>query len=241
MKKFSGLLAGILATSALAGTACGGGDATVEEATPVRTEQVRQASPTVSPEPTPEATAAPAPGWTRRAAADFEIDLPENWETWDPSKETLEAVFQVVETKNPELAGTAQEFFESQPEGLGFAAIDTQSPAGFLRSLNVIKQELPGPTTIKAAISDSEDVLTDLGLSVVSTDTGLSIGGARAGRIVTEGDLGTGAFREAQYIILPEPTIAFILTFGTALDDFDGLEPTFRQIADSFRVTEGGG
>ncbi len=241
MNKLSLLLAGILAAFLLAGAACAGGDTqSGDEATPARTERVRQATmkPTPKPKPTPSLTPAPAPGWTRYTTDDFEIDLPDTWQTWDPTEESVDVIVAQVEERAPQLADPVEELLRNEEApGWALAAIDTGSPAGLLRSFNVLEQDLEAPTTVRQIIAGSEEVLPDLGATLLSSDADLQIRGLRAGRIELA-LTGASGSRQLQYLVMPDPTRAFNLVFTTSPEDYAALEPTFEQIAGSFQVKE---
>ena len=237
---FAGGLAVILTITA---ACCGGGgeSSPAETATPARTERVKQApgKPTRAPTPTP--TPAPAAGWTRHSGAGFEIDLPDNWETWEPTAEGTDALIQALEGSDPELAEALRQFTSEMGTSGVLSAFDTQS-GELLTALEIYEQESPLPVTIGASIEAGEESVAGIGGTVLSTADDLRIGGARAGRIeyaVTCTCAGANVeIIEVDYLVLPEPTHSFLLTFAATAPDYPALEPVFEQIAESFRAQE---
>ncbi len=120
-----------------------------------------------------------------------------------------------------------------------FAAFDTQSPEGF-NPFGIGLEEFPSPVTVGEIISFVENQAADMGLTVLATDSALTIGGLRAGRfdiLHPASALGyPSEIRGIQYIVMPDPYVQFILDYAIDADDYDALNPVFEQIAQSFRV-----
>jgi hypothetical protein len=240
MNKLKVPLTGILAALLVLGMACaGGGDSSPgEEATPARTEH--QSTPKPTREPTPSPTPAPAAGWTRHTTAGFEIDLPDTWETWEPTAEGTQEVIQALEASDPDLAEALRQLTSEEALDETFAAFDTESGAQFLTNFSVYEQESPIPMTVRASVSEGEAQVEELGGTLVASDANLSIGGARAGRIEYSLTCSCGEGPEVElvevyYVVLPEPTHGFLLAFASSAADYPAMEPVFVQIAESFQ------
>jgi len=238
------LLAVILVLSlALSATACeeeeqAGATATPAQATATPTEATATpVEPTVTPvEPTPTPVEAAVPeGWERHTMARFQIDLPQTWDAWDPTQETLDTIVQELGSLNPEFAALFEQTATTAP--VEFLAIDTES-VEFLDNLNIIRYEGSVPPTVPVAIAELEGYYADLGVTVLATDSDLTIGGEEAGSIQISITLGPYETREVQYFVLLQPNLMYILTFSAGPENFDALEPLFEQMAESFRVLE---
>lgn len=238
------LLTVILVLSlALSASACEEEEQTEATATPVEaTASPTEATatpvePTVTPvEPTPTPAEATVPeGWERHSTVHFQIDLPQTWDVWDPTQETLDAMVEELRSLNPEFAALFEQTATTAP--IEFFAFDTES-VEFLDNINIIRYEGAVPPTVSVAIDELEDYYADLGVTVLATDSDLTIGGEEAGSIQISMTFGPYEAREVQYFVLLQPDLLYILTFSAGPENFDVLEPLFKQMAESFRVLQ---
>ena len=210
------------------------GEATATVVEPTATV-VEPTATVVEPTATPVEEGVVPEGWERHTTANIQVDLPETWDAFDPTEETLDTVREALATFNPDFAALFEQTVSL--ELLEFLAFDTES-VEFVNNLNLIRQESPLPLTVPAAIAQAETMYSDLGITVLATDSDLTIGGLKAGSIQVSMSFGPYEVREVQYIVLPKPDLFFVLTFSANADDFDALELPFEQMAKSFRVLE---
>jgi len=174
--------------------------------------------------------------WPRHVTADFEIDLPDGWVAWDPTRETVAVLSEDLLTWDPKLARRAEGAYTHQAgPARAFNAFDTESPPEALTTLSVARLRFPRPTTICAALSE---LTREPGspIRVLSTETDLPIGEVNAGRADLITMVGAAESRQVQYVLLPEPRVLFCLNFTAEPSYYPALEPTFRQIAENFRT-----
>ncbi len=171
--------------------------------------------------------------------ASFQIDLPKTWEAFDLTEESIEAIGEVLGALDPELAAQ----FEQVVAGdFDFAALDTESML-VLTNLTIFRSEAAGPIPVSdvVAFTESEEgrkELAEQGFTVLSTDSTLTIGDLRAGRILVSFTLGPVEGRQVRYMVQAEPTVIVQVVFATGADEFDELESLFEEIAASFRVLD---
>lgn len=204
-----------LLASSLLLVACGGGG-----------EKQREPTVTAAQGTSPE-------GWERHATANFQIDLPDTWDTFDLTEESYEAILEELGNWNPEAASLLEEWLT--PDLFEFFAFDTES-VGYITNLGILRQESPLPMTIPALIAEIENGYTALGVAVLGSDSGLTIGGLEAGRFRASIPSDSTQIMQLYYVVLAKPNLVFGLVFST--DQFDTSEPVFEQMADSFRVLE---
>lgn len=226
----------VLAAGAVA---CGGGGGTPPASpTPMEAAASPTPAPTATPAPSPTPLGGAVPeGSQRHTTANIQIDLPQTWDTFDPTEETVDAILEAVRNLNPEFASVAEQGL--MQVGTEIFAFDTES-VEFLNNLRVARGESPLPATVPMLLFQIESQLADLGISVLSTDSALTIGGLQTGRIDYSVSAGPFEVRGVQYLVFPDPNVTFFLTFSTIADDFDRLAPLFEQMAQSFRVLEPG-
>lgn len=230
---------------AVAGSAAcrDGGDARLAPPTPTAAEVA--ASP--APGHTATATASPTPfqetvaeGWERHRTTSFQIDLPSNWRALDLTEESLEAVRGILAEEmqglDPNLVAFVLQFLTS--ELVRFVAFDTRS-VGLPSTVGVLRAKAPYAVTVPEMIAAFEGAATEvLDGTVLASETDLTIGGLKAGSVQVLLTMGDISVAEAQYVVLPEPTVVFTLGFITLPEDFAEIEPVLRQIAKSFRVLD---
>lgn len=193
---------------------------------------------TPSPEPTLTSEASITPveamipeGWERHTIANFQIDLPDSWDTFDLTEESFDAMLEELRNWNPEAASLAEEWLT--PELFEFFAFDTES-VGYITNLGILRQESPLPITIAALIAEIENGYTAMGVAVLGSDSDLTIGGLRAGRFTASMPSDSGQIMQVYYVVLAKPNLVFGLVFST--DQLGASEPVFEQMAESFRV-----
>jgi len=165
----------------------------------------------------------------------MQIDVPETWETFDLTQESIDTILEELRSLNPEFASVTEQALRQA--GIEVFAFDAQS-VELLNNFSILSQEFPLPLTVPAIIEQSEAEFADLGITVLAADSSLTIGGMRAGSLHSSWALGPIQIRQVAYLVLPEPNVAFFLTLTTTPDDFDALEPLFTQMAESFRVLD---
>jgi hypothetical protein len=174
-------------------------------------------------------------GWERHTTANIQVDLPETWDAWELTEETFEAVREVLRNVNPAFASQVEKTLS--PEVSEFFAYDTESEE-YITNLTVVRQELPFPTTVPAAIAELESLLSSWGLTVLATDSDLTIGGLNAGKITVSMAFDSDEVTQAQYMVQLKPNVVWGLMISAHSDDFDTLEPLFDAIAETFRILE---
>lgn len=188
------------------------------------------------------AVSAPA-GWTKfhSTSGGLSISTPANFTQVDPSGADARKAGEEVSKFNPEMRSAIRQF-AGNPD-VKMLAIDMSSAAsGFATNINVIKKTMPGGlvksdksmteyrTGLESTLPSGSKVLKcefvplPIGDSVLS-EVEMSINGV--GGSVTE--------RSAIYMI-PDGKEAYIVTFASAVKDFEKLRPTFTQIVNSFRI-----
>ena len=220
MKRLAIAAVGLALVALAAGAiACGGGEGT----------------PAVP--PTPLGGMVPE-GWERHRTAKIQIDLPETWVFFDPIEQTYEAFLEMLRRQSPELVSRAEKYIAPNLEEIEVFAFDTES-VNILDNLAIGFQELLFPTALPTLVNQLEaGWLADPGHRLVSSESDLTVGGLSAGRLVGSASANLSDLMQVQYVLLSEPSTAFILVFASGADSFERLEPVFEEIAQSFRVLD---
>ncbi len=201
---------------------------------------------TPTPEPTaqPISTSKPTPvalplkeGWLEYATAEFRIALPERWQVVDVGREGIEAILALVKNLNTDWAKNINQMIsaEAMQEALRLWAMDTE-PAGVgYATANITHQQQPFAMRIGPLLAQLESAYKQFGIEVVSTESGLEINGLEAGRIVLRATVGPFAVKQNQYLYVRGKDL-WMLTLAVDETVWESYEPTFVEIAESFRL-----
>jgi len=200
--------------------------------TPVHTS-TPLATPTITHTPTPE-------GWAKHTAGEIEIWLPNGWEEWEVTEDTLAIVYEAIQEMDSQFAD-AMEVMLEQPEmmeSLRLLAIDTEGEGA---QMNITEDTLPIPLSVNDFASIMIPVYEELGAQNISTRTP-EINGMKAAQIQYDLPMqipgyGTFILKNIQYIVLKGQK-AYVITFSTDQQEFPTLLPTIEQIANSFRIND---
>lgn len=200
--------------------------------TPVHTS-TPLASPTHTHTSTPE-------GWVRHTAGEIEIWLPNGWEEWEVTKDTLDIVIEALQEMNSQFVGVIEELLE-QPEmmeTLRLFAFDTE---GMGAQMNITADTLPIPININDFGLIMIQLYEELGAQDISI-TIVEINGLKAALIQYDlpmeiPEYGTFISKNIQYFVL-KGQIAYGITFSTDPQEFPTLLPTIEQIVNSFRIND---
>jgi hypothetical protein len=205
-------------------------------------------SQTPSPEPTATPSQAPSPtststpsGWKQIVVpGEFEIWLPEQWEQWEVTEETLQLIIETVKEIYPQLSEVISTTLR-QSGGSGgvevprFLAIDIESGD----TMNIGVETLPVPLSINDLIILLELTYGQLDVQNVSIHS-LDLNNMKAAQVQFDLPMdvpgeGTVTFKYVQYVILKGQKM-YVMTFTTDRQRIDDILPIFGQIANSFRV-----
>ncbi len=160
------------------------------------------------------------------------MELPDTFEGGD-LRENLDEILALLESELPELAASAA-MLEQNPELFVFWAFDTESQAGYLTNVNVIRQELPGAFPIDLIL---ESTLTQLPASfeVIESEV-VEINDREVGRLITEGEIMNFGFRALQFLLVDEDNVMWVLSYGTSIDEFEDRLPIFEESFETFTI-----
>ena len=191
------------------------------------------ASPTLTHTPTPE-------GWVKHTAGKIEIWLPNSWEEWEVTEDTLAIVNEALQEMTPQYADFMKEMLE-QPEmmeALRIFAVDTEGEGA---NMNITEETLPIPLNINDFVSMMVQVYEELGAENISTRI-LELNGMKAAQAqydlpIQVSGYGTIVFRDVQYVVLKGQKV-YVISFTTDPQEYPTLLPTIEQIANSFRIND---
>lgn len=168
------------------------------------------------------------------------VIVPDTWATYDPSRDSEDQFRAALAATHPDFAHVMDGPLAVSGNGLelSLVAFDRAAPVSSPTTFNMLSQHIATSTEIAAQGTLIQRQLSARGHTIVSMDSALTIGGFPAGRYESRFDDSGIRLAGVQYVILPEPDIAFIMTFVTTEEHFATASPTFEQIAGSFVLTD---
>ena len=194
--------------------------------------------PTALSEPTAtpnlEPTATSIPGWERFEGGGAELWLPQSFEGGDIS-EDIDVVVENLRRLGPDFEQIAQ-MIEQNPSMYAIWAFDSDvGGSGFLTSVNVIKEQVLSAITPETYLDMALPQFPPQ-FQVVEQDI-LSVGNYQAGRVVIEFAVSAVPGKEVMYVIKNGNTM-WVITFATAMDEYDQRLPVFEQSVLTFKVQD---
>lgn len=212
--------------------------ATVEEVTsPMPEPTDTREPPTLAPPTATFATADRTSGWQRYQTAELEIDLPNNWEVWDPGGEDVTDFL----TRLAEIASE----FTSIPENMDLEqfgrnlvlfAIDIEAE-GYLTNVQIVQMPFPVDVTVEEALPIMGEIaVEDWGATDISSPSFVEVGDYSAGVLEATVPWGTlGQLRYRLYLVVIEPRLAYVFNFAARPDEREDYSLLFDDIVASFR------
>ncbi len=192
----------------------------------------------------PAVTAVVLPkGWQTVDEAAFSLALPPEWEALSAADGNVEGAMEELVRENPGLAGLAERARTSVSSGeLKIIAFDLHPGdmlPTFTPNLSVGLQALEQPAALPEVADANERELRASGFGDVRRTT-IKVGGEDAARLDSSLAL-TGAGGEplvltiAQVVMVREEQ-QYVVTFTTAAEQRERMEPIFDQIIGTFRI-----
>lgn len=210
-------------------------------------------TPTFTPTPTATPTVSPTPvtaTWIPHTApaGEFSLLLPPGWVPVDLNEATIAELAARFKALNPELAGFLETaLMLGMARGMRFFAYDARpgqiGEAGALTSLNVVIVDLPTAMSAELLGRMTEAQLANMEqVSEVESST-IVVSDRPAVELVytlrVQTPLGEQELRNQQ-ILLPVGQRAYVLTFSTERQRYEGLRETFNRMRDRFRLMKTG-
>jgi hypothetical protein len=152
-------------------------------------------------------------------------------------QEGLEAILALVENLDSEWAQSISGMIsaEAMQEALRMWVMDPE-PAGVgYATVNISYQQQPFSVRTNMLIIQLEAAYEQMGIEVVSSESGLEINGLDAGRIGIRLMMGPFGIQQYQYLYVLD-TDLWIVTMAVDENEWETYEPIFVQIAESFRL-----
>lgn len=200
----------------------------------------------VQPTPTPAPPTAVPPtatpeGWVEQQTDALTIWLPADWDVIDFGVGDLQAVFDDLQQRDPELAriiGSA----EALQDAAFWAFRGVSAETLFADNLNIRRTPLNGQRIAKMqeVVDPVVAQYEQLGFQVTTADADLTIGGQPAAHVafsfdITAADGQPTRVQGHQYLVVTE-TDLWILSYSASPDTAESLAPVFEQSALSFRA-----
>jgi len=187
--------------------------------------------------------------WVRYTdpAGEFTLLLPPGWVPVPLSEATVAEVAARFKALNPELAGFLETaLMLGMGRGMRFFAYDARpgqiGKAGALTSVNVVVVDLPTAMSAELLGRMTETQLANMEQASEVESSIVTVGDQPAAELVytlrVQTPLGEQVLRNQQ-VLLPVGQRAYVLTFSTERQRYEGLRETFNRMRDSFRLGPG--
>jgi hypothetical protein len=196
------------------------------------------ASPTLEFTPTPE-------GWSKRTAKEIEIWLPDKWQEWEITPESIQTILKLLKQVSPTLAQQLETALK-QPDTMMSMRMYAFDKGNSGASMNIVEMELPEelsqlPISLSMMMPEFEKMYKNIGAQNISSETGIEINGMDAARVSLDMPIqisgnGKVTIGMIQYLVLFDKHF-----YGITFSDLKGSDQThsvFEQIVNSFRVNK---
>jgi len=184
--------------------------------------------------PVPTATPIVLAGWNRFEGSGIEMWLPESFEGGNLEND-LGVIVDKLKALGPEFESVAANI-EANPTAFVLWAFDSElGSAGYLTNVNIIQEQVVSAITLDTYLQAVQQQLPSY-LTISEQGQG-KLELYDSIRLVIDTEISGMKGKELMYIIKDDNTI-YVITFATALDEFEARLPDFDQAVQTFKSLE---
>ncbi len=187
-------------------------------------------------------------GWTlyTKEVDGFAIALPPDWLQFDFDPKTIDAALQRVQKQNPELGKLlTEQARQATATGIKLLAYDLSSTGkttGFTVNMSVARADMPYPhslDTIVSMIVEQSEKMSTVVKPIKTEHVSLEAGDAQRIQVTQKVNVGgkSMTLTSTEYMLIGGESL-YLVTLTTPPDLLNKYDPTFKQIAESFRLVK---